>query len=70
MFQLLSFSSCLLRVLVFALSREGHLPTLRDSRGSIYHRLMVATINETEWLAFYRENGIANPLLNLPLRRK
>ncbi|GAP83670.1 putative peptidase family M3 [Rosellinia necatrix] len=53
-------------------TRGGHPPTLKDTPGSNYNRLVVAALhmNETDWLAFYGETTLVNALLNLPLRVK
>ncbi|KAI0906493.1 hypothetical protein F4823DRAFT_76024 [Ustulina deusta] len=57
---------------VVYVTRGGGQPTLRDTPGSNYNRLVVAALhmNETNWWAFYGETTVVNALLNLPLRVK
>ncbi|KAI8949401.1 hypothetical protein F4801DRAFT_405696 [Xylaria longipes] len=53
-------------------TRGGDRPTLKDTPGSNYNRLVIAALhmNETDWWAFYGETTVVNALLNLPLRVK
>ncbi|KAI0158322.1 hypothetical protein GGR57DRAFT_510494 [Xylariaceae sp. FL1272] len=57
---------------VVHVTRGGVQPTLRNTSGSDYNRLVVSALhmNETNWLAFYGETTLVNALLNLPLRVK
>ncbi|KAI1503894.1 hypothetical protein F5X99DRAFT_79299 [Biscogniauxia marginata] len=53
-------------------TRGGDPPTLRNTPGSNFNRLVIAALhmNETNWWAFYGETTVINGLLNLPLRVK
>ncbi|KAJ2986839.1 hypothetical protein NUW58_g4840 [Xylaria curta] len=57
---------------VVYVTRGGGQPTLKDTPGSNYNRLVVAALhmNEINWWAFYGETTMVNALLNLPLRVK
>ncbi|KAI1490446.1 hypothetical protein F5X96DRAFT_549945 [Biscogniauxia mediterranea] len=57
---------------IISTTRRGDPPTLRDTPGSDYNRLVIAALhmNETDWWAFYGETTIVNAFLNLPLRVK